>query len=223
MVDWLADHWDRPDEGIWETRGGRKDFTYSRLMCWVAFDAGLRLARDLSRPANTERWTAARDAILEQVMTRGWSHKAQALVQHYGGEDVLDASLLLMPRVRFSGAPEPGLAVHAGCDGRRNWSPTAWSTATTPPPRPTGCAAPRARSACAPSSTSTPLPEPTGPARRATPSRRCTRTPTTSASSPRRSEPAGEQLGNFPQAFTHLSLITAATTLDRALDREQRR
>ena len=56
-LDWLADSWDRPDEGIWETRGGRKDFTYSRVMCWVAFDRGLRLAEEFSRPADTARWT----------------------------------------------------------------------------------------------------------------------------------------------------------------------
>src|SRR5262249_47974094 len=67
MLDWLADSWDRPDEGVWETRGGRKDFTFSRVMMWVAFDRGLRLARETSRPADAPRWTAARDAILEQV------------------------------------------------------------------------------------------------------------------------------------------------------------
>lgn len=96
ILDWLADNWDRPDEGIWETRGGRKDFTYSRVMCWAAFDRGLKLALEFSRPADTARWTEARDAILEQVMARGWSEKQQAIVQHYDG-DVLDASLLLAP------------------------------------------------------------------------------------------------------------------------------
>ncbi|MBW8819655.1 MAG: glycoside hydrolase family 15 protein [Streptomyces sp.] len=106
-LDWLADSWDRPDEGIWETRGGRKDFTYSRVMCWAAFDRGLKMAAEFSRPADTVRWTRARDEILEQVMERGWNEKEQAMVQHYGG-DVLDASLLLAPRVGFVSPRSPG-------------------------------------------------------------------------------------------------------------------
>ncbi|MFJ6722874.1 glycoside hydrolase family 15 protein, partial [Streptomyces sp. NPDC091259] len=99
-LDWLADSWDRPDEGIWETRGGRKDFTYSRVMCWAAFDRGIKIAAEFSRPADTALWTKARDDILEQVMERGWSDKERSLVQHYGSH-VLDASLLLVPRVGF--------------------------------------------------------------------------------------------------------------------------
>jgi GH15 family glucan-1,4-alpha-glucosidase len=63
LLDWLCDHWDRPDEGIWETRGGRQEFIFSRLMTWVAFDRGIRLAREHGRPADLERWTAARDAV----------------------------------------------------------------------------------------------------------------------------------------------------------------
>ena len=63
LVDWLTEHWDRPDEGIWETRGGRQDFTYSRLMCWVAFDRAVRIARTYARPAELDPWEDARAAI----------------------------------------------------------------------------------------------------------------------------------------------------------------
>lgn len=170
-LDWLADSWDRPDEGIWETRGGRKDFTYSRVMCWAAFDRGLKLAAEFSRPADTVRWTRARDEILEQVMERGWNEREQALVQHYGG-DVLDASLLLAPA---SGSwPR---AVPPGSTRSTPWtassSPTASSTATTPRHPRTDCAAARGRSACARSCTSTPSPARDASPRPATPSRRC--------------------------------------------------
>ncbi|MGW7195321.1 glycoside hydrolase family 15 protein [Streptomyces chryseus] len=106
LLDWLAETWDRPDEGIWETRGGRKDFTYSRVMCWTAFDRGIRLATQYARPADLARWTEARDAILRQVMDRGWSERRGAFVQQYG-EEVLDASLLLIPMVGFLSPMDP--------------------------------------------------------------------------------------------------------------------
>ncbi len=70
MIDWLCDNWDQPDEGVWETRGGRKNFTYGRVQCWVAFDRAIRLAESLGRPADIDRWRTARDAIYKQVMTR---------------------------------------------------------------------------------------------------------------------------------------------------------
>ena len=56
MIDWLCDNWDQPDEGVWETRGGRKDFTYGRVQCWVAFDRAIRLAEGRGRPADIDRW-----------------------------------------------------------------------------------------------------------------------------------------------------------------------
>jgi GH15 family glucan-1,4-alpha-glucosidase len=105
-LDWLVDHWDQPDEGVWETRGGRKDFTFSRMMCWTAFDRGIRMARDLSRPANVPRWAEARDAIYKQVMDSGWSAERKAFRQHYD-TDLLDASLLMMPVVGFIAPHDP--------------------------------------------------------------------------------------------------------------------
>ena len=106
LLDWLADHWDQPEEGIWETRGGRKDFTYGRLMCWVAFDRAIRLATAYGRPAPVARWTAERDAIYTQIMEKGWSAERRAFVQQYG-EQVLDASLLKMTQVGFVTPQDP--------------------------------------------------------------------------------------------------------------------
>jgi GH15 family glucan-1,4-alpha-glucosidase len=106
LVDWVADNWDRPDEGVWETRGKRKDHVYSRFMCWVALDRGLRLADKRSLPADRSKWLAARDAVYEQVMAKGWSEKRKAFVQSYGADN-LDASLLLMPLTFFMAPDDP--------------------------------------------------------------------------------------------------------------------
>lgn len=106
ILDWLADNWDQPDEGVWETRGGRKDFTYGRIMCWVAFDRGLHMANDRGFPAPVERWTAARDAIFQQVFTRCWNPERKAFTQ-YPGTDVVDAITLLMPLVGMISPKDP--------------------------------------------------------------------------------------------------------------------
>ena len=106
LLAWLCDNWDRPDEGIWETRGGRHDFTFSRLMCWVAFDRALRIAESRGVPAEAASWTEARDAIFRQIHERGFDKERGAFVQHYG-TDVLDASILLMPLVRFISPTDP--------------------------------------------------------------------------------------------------------------------
>jgi GH15 family glucan-1,4-alpha-glucosidase len=100
MIDWLCEHWDEPDEGIWETRGGRKAFTYSRLMEWVALDRAIRMAIEHGRPADLQRWTKERDEIYRWIQTKGWNDSLKAYVQHEGS-DVLDASLLLMPLIGF--------------------------------------------------------------------------------------------------------------------------
>ena len=105
-LNWLCDNWQQPDEGIWEVRGGRRDFVYSRVMCWVAMDRGLRLAEKRSFPADRHRWQQVRDQIFEDVMSNGWSEKRQAFVQHYGS-DSLDASNLIMPLVLFLSPNDP--------------------------------------------------------------------------------------------------------------------
>ena len=106
LLNWLTDHWDQPEEGIWETRGGRKDFTYGRLMSWVAFDRGIRMAAVHGRPAALARWTQARDAIYEQIMLRGWDPKRHTFLQHYGS-GTLDSSLLRMSSVGFISPYDP--------------------------------------------------------------------------------------------------------------------
>ncbi|MFG2794971.1 glycoside hydrolase family 15 protein [Streptomyces sp. NPDC048419] len=219
-LDWLADSWDRPDEGIWETRGGRKDFTYSRVMCWVAFDRGLDLATEFSRPADTARWTATRDAILEQVMARGWSEKERALVQHYDG-DVLDASLLLLPRVGFLAPMSPDWLSTLDAMDRKlvsdslvyRYDPTA---------SPDGLRGSEGTfSLC-----SFLYVDALARAGRIPQARYAFEKMLTYANHVglfgEEVGPSGEQLGNFPQAFTHLALIMSATTLDSAIDQAQR-
>jgi GH15 family glucan-1,4-alpha-glucosidase len=106
ILDWLAEHWDQPDEGIWEVRGGRQDFTYSRIMTWVAFDRALRIQAKRGLPADTRKWREARDAAYEWVMTRGWSEARQSFNQ-YADSDVLDASVLILPLVLLIAPSDP--------------------------------------------------------------------------------------------------------------------
>ncbi|MFD9377430.1 glycoside hydrolase family 15 protein [Streptomyces sp. NPDC059999] len=219
-LDWLVDSWDRPDEGIWETRGGRKDFTYSRVMCWAAFDRGLKLASEFSRPGDTERWRTARDAVIEQVMERGWSEAAGAYVQHYGGQDVLDASLLLMPRVGFVSPRDPSwLSTLDAMD--RTLVSDSLVYRYDPAASPDGL-----RGSEGTFSLCTFLyVDALARAGRLRPARYTFEKMHTYANHvglfAEEVGPSGEQLGNFPQAFTHLSLITAACTLDEALDRQR--
>ncbi|MFE6668013.1 glycoside hydrolase family 15 protein [Streptomyces sp. NPDC057697] len=215
-LDRLVDRWDRPDEGIWETRGGRQDFTYSRVMCWAAFDRGLRLASELSRPADTVRWTGARDAILEQVMERGWNESERAFAQYYGS-GVLDASLLLMPRVGFLAPKDPSwLATLDAMD--RTLVSDSLVYRYDPAASPDGL-----RGCEGTFSLCTFLyVDALARAGRLSKARYTFEKMLTYANHvglfAEEIGPSGEQLGNFPQALTHLSLITAARTLDEALD-----
>jgi GH15 family glucan-1,4-alpha-glucosidase len=106
IIEWLCENWDQPDEGIWETRGGRQDFVFSRLMSWVAVERAIRIARQRGLPGDIVRWLGVRDEIYAQVMARGWNERRQAFVQHYS-TDVLDASVLLMPLVKFISPTDP--------------------------------------------------------------------------------------------------------------------
>ena len=106
LIDWVCDNWTRTDEGIWEVRGGQQHFVYSKLMCWVAIDRGLRLADKRSFPATRDRWIKVRDQIYKEIMTRGWSDSRRAFVQHYGSKS-LDASNLMMPLVFFLSPSDP--------------------------------------------------------------------------------------------------------------------
>jgi len=106
LINWVCDNWQRPDEGVWEVRGGKQHFLYSKLMCWVALDRGLRLADKRSFPADRDRWLKVRDHIYEEIMTEGWSETRRAFVQRYGCE-TLDAANLMMPLVFFVSPTDP--------------------------------------------------------------------------------------------------------------------
>lgn len=105
QIDWLCTNWDQPDEGIWEVRGGRKKFLYSRLMCWVAIDRAIKLGESRSFPLN-KKWKAQRDLIFNSIYDRFWNEERQTFVQ-YEGADSVDAGLLLMPLVRFISPTDP--------------------------------------------------------------------------------------------------------------------
>jgi GH15 family glucan-1,4-alpha-glucosidase len=215
IVDWVCANWDQPDEGIWEVRGGRRHFTYSRLMCWVAVERAVRIARQRGLPADIVRWLATRDAIYGQIMERGWNAQRGAFVQHYDN-DVLDASLLLMPLVKFIAPTDPrwlqtldGISeelvsdslvyrynTEASPDGLRGEEGTFsictfWYV------------------------------EALARAGRLDEARLALEKMFTYANHlglyAEQIGPTGQQLGNFPQAFTHLALISAAWNLDKAL------
>jgi GH15 family glucan-1,4-alpha-glucosidase len=217
LLDWLMVNWDSKDEGIWEVRGGQQHFTYSRLMSWIAFDRALRIAQTRGFPCPRIAWRETRDAIFEQIMTRGYSKDRQAFVQVLDG-DVLDASTLMMVMGHFV-APndplmvstidairdelvtdslvyryDPKLAADDGLSGEEGtfsicsfWWVEALARAGN---------LEEARLAFEKMHTYANhlglYSEEIGP--------------------------SGEALGNFPQAFTHLSLVSAALYLDRALD-----
>jgi GH15 family glucan-1,4-alpha-glucosidase len=226
LTNWVCDHWTEPDEGIWEVRGGRRHFVYSKLMCWVAVDRAMRLAQKRSFPADLLRWLEVRDAIYQDIMSKGWSEERKAFVQSYGSQS-LDAAALTMPLVKFIAPTDPRMLStldainrspkHGGLvsdslvyrydvgrnsDGIRGDEGTFnictfWLVEA--------------------------LVKAAG------------RTDTQRLRDARlifeqmlgygnhlglyaeETGPTGEALGNFPQAFTHLGLISAASNLDRAL------
>ncbi len=106
LLDYVCANWDQPDEGIWEVRGGQRQFVYSKVMCWVALDRGIRLADKRGFPADRAKWIDVRDRIYHDVMQRGWDPKRRSFVQEYGGQ-ALDASALIMPLVFFVSPTDP--------------------------------------------------------------------------------------------------------------------
>jgi GH15 family glucan-1,4-alpha-glucosidase len=106
ILEWLGKNWQRPDEGIWEVRGGPREFLHSRLMCWVAFDRALRLAQKRSLSGPTDAWLRMRDEIRNDIFANFWDEELQSFVQSKGAKD-LDASVLLMPLMRFISPVDP--------------------------------------------------------------------------------------------------------------------
>jgi GH15 family glucan-1,4-alpha-glucosidase len=216
IVDWLCEHWDQPDEGIWETRGGRRNFTYGRFQTWVALDRAIRIAARRGRPGNIVRWTQVRDQVYGQIMDRGWNPKIGAFTQHYDTE-VLDSSLLLMPLQGFIAPRDPmWLSTLDAMD--RELVSDSLVYRYNPAASPDGLRGDEGTFSL------------------------CTFWYVDALARAGRLEQArlvfekmhtyanhlglyseeigatGEQLGNFPQAFSHLSLISAAVNLDHQLD-----
>ncbi|MBP2586738.1 GH15 family glucan-1,4-alpha-glucosidase [Streptomyces sp. PvR006] len=220
LLDWLVDHWDQPGEGLWETRGGRKDFTYGRVMSWVAFDRALRIAYDDGRPAAGGRWVDARDEIYAQVFDRGWDPGKQAFVQHYG-DDVLDSSLLRMPTVGFITPDDPMWKSTLDAMERELVSDSLVYR-YNPEASPDGLRGSEGTfSLC-----TFMYVDALARAGRTDMARLVLEKMLTYANHlglySEEIDLTGRQLGNFPQAFTHLALIDAAITLDSMLQEPRR-
>ncbi|SCL34765.1 Glucoamylase (glucan-1,4-alpha-glucosidase), GH15 family [Micromonospora nigra] len=216
LMNWLCRNWDTPDDGIWETRGGRRRFTYSRLMSWVALDRALRVAAHEGKPADLLRWTTARDAIYEQVMDRGYNRHRHAFVQHYDTE-VLDASLLSMPSFGFIAASDPmwQSTMRAIQDELVSDSLVyRYDPAASPDGLP---GAEGTFTMC-----SFWYVEALAQVGRVDEARLVFEKLFTYSTSlglfSEEIAPTGEQIGNFPQAFSHLSLISTAIRLDGLLN-----
>lgn len=225
LLDWVCDNWGRADEGLWEIRSGQRHFVFSRLMCWVALDRGLRLADKRSFPADRTRWLRVRDAIYEELMQRGWDPVRRAFVQAYGSP-ALDASSLLMPLVFFTAPNDPRVlstvdAIRRPLD-KGGLSAGGLVYRYDPREAPDG------------------LPGSEGTFNMCTfwlveALTRAGRVDARRLEGARllfeemlgyanhlglyaeQTGPRGEALGNFPQAFTHLGLISAAVNLDQTL------
>ncbi|HVC09757.1 MAG TPA: glycoside hydrolase family 15 protein [Elusimicrobiota bacterium] len=219
LLDYACDNWRKPDDGIWEVRGGRRNFVYSKMMAWVALDRGLRLAGSRGFPGDQLRWLRERDAVYEQVMERGWDEKRKSFVQHYGS-NALDAANLLMPMVHFVAPTDPrmlgtldatlkGLTsdslvrryqIGKGADDGLSGGEGSFSM----------CTFWLAEALCR--------------AGKVSQARLIFEKMLSYANHlglySEQTGPCGEALGNFPQAFTHLALITAAYQLDQVLGRD---
>ena len=106
LVNRLADHWDEPDNGLWEIRGPLQHFTHSRVMVWAAFDRAIQAVEEHDLPGDVERWREVRDLVREEVLTKGFNTDKNTFTQHYNTDEV-DASLLLIPLIGFLPGDDP--------------------------------------------------------------------------------------------------------------------
>ena len=224
-LEWICENWQLPDAGIWEMRNRQEHFVYSKVMNWVALDRGLRLADKRALPADRTKWMRERDRIYEEVMTRGWNEKRQAFTQFYGSED-LDASLLIMPLVFFMAPNDPRMlsTISAILEDPRHGGLVSDSLVYRYPPQPRidGLSGEEGTfNMCsfwlveALTRAGLAFPEKLDQARLL-----FERVLGYANHLGRYSEQTGlqgEALGNFPQAFTHVALISAAFNLDRKL------
>ena len=216
LTDWLCEHWDQPDEGIWETRGGQRDFTYGRFQAWVALDRAIRLAQRRARPADLARWIIERDRVYNQIFDRGWNPKVGAFTQHYTTE-VLDSSLLMMPLQGFIAPRDPmWLSTLKAMD--RELVSDSLVYRYNPSASPDGLAGDEGTFTLCTFWYVDALAR----AGRLDEARLVLEKMFTYANHlglfSEEIGSTGEQLGNFPQAFSHLALISAAVNLDYQLD-----
>jgi GH15 family glucan-1,4-alpha-glucosidase len=215
-LDWLSRHWQEPDEGVWEIRGPRQRFTYSALMTWVAYDRAGRLARDRGLPGPVERWRKLAAAAHRFVQESCWDPELRAYVMHPGSK-LLDASVLVMPLVKFAGPTDPRfLSTLDRITAELNSDSLVYRYAST------------GHDGIADGEGTFNLcsfwyVEALTRAGRVKEARMIFEKMLTYANHlglyAEQIGASGEALGNFPQAFTHLALISAAVNLDRALDR----
>ena len=215
MLDWLCDNWERPDHSIWEVRSGPQQYTYSKMQCWVALDRGIRIARKRNLPFHFERVLTETHRIYETIMEKGWSEKLQSFTQTFDN-DAADATSLLFPLMLFAAPRDPRMMstlervrkelvsdslvyrYKAGEGDGLKGNEGTFSVCTFW------------------------MVEALARAGKVDEARLTFEKMLTYANHlglyGEEIGPSGEAMGNFPQAFTHLGLISAAFTLDRALN-----
>ena len=216
IMDWLSENWRQPDEGMWEVRGGRQQFVSSKVMCWVALERAVRISRQRGLPAGDGNWIRERDKIYEEVMEQGWNPDRKSFVQHYEGE-ALDASLLLMPLVKFVGPTDPRWISTLDSIQRELTYDTLVDRYNVEDAASDGLSGDEGSfSLC-----SFWYVECLAKAGRIEEARLALEKMFSYSNHlglyAEEIGRSGEALGNFPQAFTHLSLISAAIHLDRAI------
>jgi GH15 family glucan-1,4-alpha-glucosidase len=224
-LEWICENWHLPDAGIWEMRNRQEHFVYSKVMNWVALDRGIRLADKRALPADRAKWMRERDHIYEEVMTKGWNEKRRVFTQFYGSED-LDASLLIMPLVFFMAPTDPRMlsTISAILKNPRDGGLVSDSLVYRYPPQPRIDGLPGEEGTF--NMCSFWLVEALTRAGQADAEKldharllfeRVLGYANHLGLYAEQTGPQGEALGNFPQAFTHLALISAAFNLDRML------
>lgn len=216
LLGYVTKHWHEKDEGIWEVRGGRQHFVYSKLMSWVALDRGIRLANKRSFPSDSRHWEETRDKIYREIMAKGWNEKKRSFVQHYE-TDALDASNLMMPLTFFVSPTDPRMlsTIQATLDSLVSDSLVYRYQLGT------GAEDGFKGEEGTFSMCTFWLVEALTRAGRLREAQLMFEKMLTYANHlglyAEEIGPSGEALGNFPQAFTHLGLISAAYNLDRSL------
>jgi len=217
LLDYVCANWDQPDDGVWEVRGGSRQFVYSKVMCWVALDRGIRLADKRGFPADRVKWTDARDRIYREVMSRGWNREIASFVQEYDGE-ALDASALIMPLVFFLSPTDPRMKTTLDRVRSRLVSDALVFRYLPEEAAPDGLSGEEGTFTLC----SFWLVEALTRAGRLEEARLMFEKILSYANHlglyAEELSVTGEHLGNFPQAFAHIGLISAAYNLDRALN-----